>query len=543
MAVQHDPIRKKTLRSLCAALTVSDMVPRESWAQYSAYYITDLCFNSRNAVGGTAFFCLVGKSADGHDYASAAYRSGCRVFFVERRIDLPADAFRIVVPNTRAALADCAAEFYDHPERAIRLIGLTGTKGKTTTAILIRDLLCASGMPAGYIGTNGVDFAGEHYDTVNSTPESMDIYRYLRKMASAGVKACVMEISSQALWMKRVRGLTFDTTLFTNLSRDHIGGVEHPDMTHYRASKKKLFSDYPARMVVVNRDDEASAYMAEDLPGGENAPQLLTFSVPPLCMETIIEADESEDEAPLPPDPLPPARWTARDIRPVMRGSSIGVEFLCLRDGIMMGEPWFLPLPGAFNVHNALAALTVACERFGVSPEAARECLARAVVPGRFETMVHPCVPDVIFVIDYAHNGISLTSILDALRAYEPRRLIALFGSVGERSLERRRDLAEAAGPRCDLCIITSDNPGAEPPEGILAEIDRAFPAGSCPRRLIEDRGEAIRAAVDLCEPGDIILLAGKGHENYQRIGTQKVPFSEIGILREALEKKAALTV
>ncbi len=510
----------QTLQNILSPLTilgVSSEVLRHTYQSASMHM---LCYHSREATAGAVFFCLVGKSSDGHSYASAAYRAGCRVFVVEHLCEeLPEDALQMIVPNARESLADCAAAFYGHPERDLRLIGLTGTKGKTTTAMLIRSLLCEAGIPTGYIGTCGVDFADEHYETVNSTPESVDIYRYLSLMRDAGMAACAMEISSQALWMKRTRGLVFDTTLFTNLSRDHIGGVEHPDMNHYRRSKQRLFTDYPSRTVVVNRDDDAAAYMLEDLPAGEHTPRVLSFSTA-----------ETERESPV-VRPL----WTATHIRPGRAGASIGVHFDCLRDGVSLGE-WFLPLPGDFNVQNTLGALSVVCEGFGVSPAAAREALACASVPGRFETVTHPELPEVVFVIDYAHNGISLASILDALRAYRPTRLIALFGSVGGRTFERRRDLACAAGGRCDLCILTSDNPASEPPENILCEIDEAFPIGSCPRRLIADRAEAIRYAVEIARPGDIILLAGKGHETYQLIGTRKFPFSERKILTEAIE-------
>ncbi len=512
---------KKAWESLAAVLTVTGVNDENLQRQYRGASIRTLCYHSRMATAGSVFFCLVGKTADGHTYAPAAYRTGCRIFVAEHGMELPGDALQVIVPNSREALADCAAAFYDHPERDLRLIGLTGTKGKTTTALLIRTILCAADIPTGYIGTCGVDFADEHYETDNSTPESVDIYRYLSLMRDAGMVACALEISSQALWMKRVRGLTFDATLFTNFSRDHIGGVEHPDMNHYRRSKQRLFTDYPARRVVVNRDDPTAAYMIEDLPTGENAPTVISFSV----------CEQAEEQALVPP------LWTAERIRAGRCGASIGVHFGCRRDGVDLGE-WFLPLPGDFNVQNALGALALTCEGFGVSPAVARRALEGASVPGRFELVTHPSLPDVVFVIDYAHNGVSLASILDALSEYAPTRLIALFGSVGGRTYERRRDLAEAAGPRCDLCILTSDNPASESPENILREMDEAFPAGSCPRLLIADRAEAIRRAVELSRAGDIILLAGKGHEAYQLIGTRKLPFSERAILLDALEAR-----
>ncbi len=481
--------------------------------------IEKLCYHSAEAVAGTLFFCLVGKTSDGHSYAPAAYRQGCRFFVVEQDVVLPGDALQIKVRSARAALADCAAVFYGHPERELRLIGLTGTKGKTTTAVLIRSLLCAAGIPAGYIGTNGVDYANKHFDTLNSTPESVDIYRYLRQMCHAGMQACALEVSSQALWMGRVRGLSFDTVIFTNLSRDHIGGVEHPDLEHYKRCKRRLLTDYPADAVLVNRDDAAVDFMLAEGLCKEGA-SLMDFALA-----------------------APSALYTASAITPARQDGRVGVSFVCCRAGKALGGDWFLPLPGDFNVQNALAALCVVCERFGISFEAARTALATATVAGRFETVTHPALPDVTFVIDYAHNGVSLAAILDALRIYRPRRLIALFGSVGGRTKERRRDLAEAAAHRCELCILTSDNPAGEDPTLILRDIDAAFPAGACKRLLIPDRAEAIREAAAMAEAGDIILLSGKGHESYQLVGTRKLPFCERELLWNALEERMGAKV
>ena len=504
----------RALRHILSAIPDGVPLGRPSyWAPMWDEPISMLRCDSRLATAGTVFFCLVGKSSDGHLYAPSAFRNGCRVFVVERQLELPKDALQFLVTDTRKALADCAAEFYDHPERQMRLIGLTGTKGKTTTSLLIRSLLEDAGIPTGYIGSNGVDYRNFHHQTVNSTPESVEIYRYLRYMLDEGVKTCVMEVSSQALWMGRTRGLVFDTVLFTNLARDHIGGVEHPDFGHYRDCKRLLFTDYPAEAAVINGNDTHGSYMVD----GIQTP-ILDFGV----------AASADDDMPL---------WCATEVRPAQKDGQIGVKFRAFRGGISLGEPWFLPLPGRFNVQNALAALTVVCERFGVDPLHAARSLKRAVVAGRFETVTSERLPDVTFVIDYAHNGVSLASILDALREYRPRRLICLFGSVGGRTTERRRDLAEAAGPRCDLCILTSDNPACEPPEQIIEEIDASFPLGSCPRIKITDRAEAIRRAVAMAEAGDIILLAGKGHEDYQLVGVTRLPFSELQILRDALEK------
>ena len=333
-------------------------------------------------------------------------------------------------------------------------------------------------------------------------------------MLDAGVSVCVLEVSSQALWMGRIRGLVFDTVLFTNLSRDHIGGVEHPDFQHYRACKRLLFTDYPTEAAVFHTGDHAWGFMAE----GVSAPTL-TFGTDGGAL------------------------WTAHNVSPARAGGRLGVAFAVSRAGCAVGDGWFLPMPGEYNVQNALAALCVVCERFGVSPLRAGESLATATVEGRFEAVTHPALPDVTFIIDYAHNGVSLAAVLDALAEYRPTRLVCLFGSVGGRTKERRRDLAEAAAHRCDLCVLTADNPGGEPAMDIIREIDSHFPEGGCPRVHEPDRREAIRMLVRQAKAGDVILLAGKGHEDYQLIGPHRVPFSEREILLEAVEEIAASAV
>ena len=502
---------RKPIYRLFEALPHGVMLPAPHWEAVRNSPISALCYDSRLATEGTVFFCLVGKVTDGHTFALSAYRRGCRFFVAEHELEIPSDAVILTVPDSRAALADCAREFYDHPERDMKLIGITGTKGKTTTALLIQGLLTKAGIPAGYIGTNGVDYGARHYDTVNSTPESVEIYRHLRDMLDEGICACAMEISSQALWMGRIRGLTFDSTLFLNLSRDHVGGVEHPTVEHYRDCKKLLFTDYPSRTVITGADDPTSPYMTE----GVTVP-LLSFS--------------TEDTT---------AVWSASEIRPDRRGDRPGVSFVPNRHGKPLGSRWFLPLPGDFNVRNALAALCVVCESFGVEPDKAKTLLETASAAGRFETVTSPVLPGVTFVIDYAHNGVSLASILDALAAYTPKRLICLFGSVGGRTKERRRDLALAAAYRADLCVLTADNPADEPVMDIIREIDSHFPPDACPRILEPDRETAIRRLVKNAEAGDIILLAGKGHETYQLLGSRRVEFSEREILKEALRERA----
>ena len=502
---------RKPIESLLAPLTGGVAPVSPLWDKVRSAPITALCYDSRLATEGTVFFCLVGKVSDGHTFARAAYRRGCRFFVVERDANLPDDAVIFTVSDTRAALADTAAEFYDHPEREIKLIGLTGTKGKTTTALLIQNLLNEAGIPTGYIGTNGIDYGDYHYATVNSTPESVEIYRHLRGMMDAGITACTLEVSSQALWMGRTRGLIFDSTLFLNFSRDHIGGVEHPTMEHYRDCKKMLFTDYETNTVVGGIDDPVTPYMVE-------------------CVSAPVLSFATRD---------PSATWYAEGIRPDRKGDRLGVSFSPRRHGQAAEGEWFLPFPGDFNVRNALAALCVVCERFGIEPGRAKELLSTASVAGRFEAVTSPALPGVTFIIDYAHNGVSLTSILEALAAYAPKRLICLFGSVGGRTKERRRDLALAAAHRCDLCVLTADNPADEPVMEIIRDIDAHFPPDACPRIHEPDREVAIRMLVGQAQAGDVILLAGKGHETYQLIGTHRTDFSEREILKEALRERA----
>lgn len=477
--------------------------------------ISAICCDSRKAGVGSLFFCLRGARYDGHAFASAAYRQGARAFVAEEPLpDLPSDAAVVQVTDSRAALADCSAAFYGYPAGQMRIVGITGTKGKTTTACLTAHILNRCGIPCGYIGTNGADFAGVHLPTVNSTPESLEIHRILRRMLDAGVRTCVMEVSSQGLWMERVRGIPFHACLFTNLSPDHIGGAEHPDYAHYRACKKKLFTDFPLRLAVCCADDPEAEFMMQG-------------AAAPVRYFSVLQNQPA-------PDGNPPA-WRAADIVPALGDGIPGMRFTVISP--VETVPCFLPMPGVFNVSDALGALALCGEGFGVPGRIAPDALADAAVPGRFEIITHPAQPNVTYIIDYAHNGLSLSSVLDTLRSYRPARLICLFGSVGERTTGRRAELALAAAVRADLCILTSDNPGREPPEDIIREIDAAFPQNSCPRLCIPDRAEAVCAAVSMARAGDMILLAGKGHEEYQLIGTARVPFRECDILRSALDK------
>ena len=457
--------------------------------------ISSVCYNSKNATSGSLFVCIKGTKADGHNFAQSAYNKGSRTFLCERKLPLPPDAVQVVVPDCRAALADVSAEFFSHPEKEMKVIGVTGTKGKSTVAHMVRHILESSGIKTGLIGTCGIAIGDKHYPTENTTPESYELFRALREMVDCGCKCAVMEVSSQAMLMGRVRGIPFFAAVMTNLSPDHIGPGEHPDFENYKNCKKALFP--LAENAVLNADD---SYFGEFSSASRN---VVTYSI------------NSESD------------FRASDISSL--AIALGKSF-----SVTCGDtsaPVCVPLPGDFSVYNSLAAIAT-CSLLGVSIKSCADSLPTVSVPGRFEIVAVP--GSASFVIDYAHNGESLEKAIDALRECDPARLICLFGSVGCRTQLRRRDLGKAAS-NADFCIITSDNPNTEDPEKIIDEIAENIAA---PYARFADRADAIKYAVEISEPGDIVLLAGKGHENYQLINGKKLPFCEKELIIKYLSEK-----
>lgn len=498
------------LKKLLDVLTIVDICGE---APQEVYEISDICMDSRKVTPHALFVCIKGYVSDGHKYAKIAYDRGSRVFVVERVLALPQDAYQIVVEDTRLALAQLSCAFYENPAQKMLTIGITGTKGKTTTALFIRHILESAGISTGYIGTNGVIYADHHYATVNSTPESLVLQSHLYDMHQAGVRVVVLEVSSQGLWMHRVGGICFDVCLFTNLAKDHVGQFEHPTIEHYRACKKMLFDNHshPKTIFVCNQDDPEWTYMVE---GKQNK-----------CVTVSTKEQAS-------------ATYAAYDISSVQSEEGLFVEYRCRMEGKALPFAWHLPLIGQFNVQNALCALAAVHQGLGIPPTKILTSLQQVSVPGRCEVQVFDELPGATFVIDYAHNGVSMAATLDALRAYHPKRLICMFGSVGNRSQARRAELAEAAGSRADFCVVTSDNPGDEDPLEILNEIDKAFPRGSCRRILIPDRTKAVAYVVNHARSGDIILLAGKGHETTQEISGRTVDYNEkMTLIRAVLQR------
>lgn len=473
--------------------------------------ILSLCHDSRKATPTCAFFCKKGALSDGHEYAFHAYANGARIFVVEHEINVPNDAAVIITENSAEALKKLAVMFYNDPAKELKIIGITGTKGKTTVAISAYKIAIANGINAGYIGTNGIYYNGKEFETANTTPDVLELQKSLREMRDNGVTVVMLEVSSQALWQERTYNLEFDACVFTNLYRDHIGKFEHPNIEHYIGSKKKLFTDYPVKTIIANKDSD---FCDEMLNGAK-------------CENIIFTSAKGNASCDL----------FATNIIKIKNGIIPGVSFHLHsnnRKTIKCGNEIdvFVPIPGLYSVENTLLIIAI-CQTLGIKLSAIINSLATLSVPGRFEIVRSQSKPNSLFIIDYAHNGASLEAVIDALREYEPKRIICLFGSVGGRTFERRRELGEVAERCADVLIVTSDNPNDEDPSNIIDDIVKAVGKTEKQVYTIKERRDAVKKAFEIAEDGDYILFAGKGHETYQLIMGKRIPFSERKILEE----------
>lgn len=462
---------------------------------------------SEKAQSRSLLVCIKGARFDGHDFAMQAYENGCRHFVAERTLDLPKDATVFLTSNTRKSLALLACRFFGDPSHQMTLIAITGTKGKTTTAQLLSHILNHSSIPCGYIGTNGIIYGDVKKSSLNTTPDPLTLQKTLCEMLETGIKCAVVEVSSQALYQYRADGMRFACGMFTNLSPDHIGTNEHPSLEHYMDCKLRLFSEFDIPTVICNADDPFSERIADCAPNVKRI----------TCSTQGADAD-----------------WKATGILPTFSQERMGISFTAQTKAESIAVS--LPLAGEINAANALLAMACANTLFHISAYTSAESLKTAAVMGRSEIIALP--NGAYVVIDYAHNGASLTQLLTTLRAYSPARLICLFGSIGGRAQIRRRELAKAAISLCDLSVLTSDNPAFEDPEAIIDEIAQIFEEQNKPYLRCADRAEAIRQAIALTQQDDILVLAGKGHENYQLIKDQKIPFCEKAIVIETCLQK-----
>lgn len=460
---------------------------------------TDIIYDSRKLVEGCVFVALRGMNFDGHDFLQEAVKKAAAVVCEDASsINIPGDCRVFLAENSRKALALLSEEFFDHPDKEVGVIGITGTKGKTTTTYLIRNILEGVGFSCGLMGTIETIIGSTHVEAKNTTPESYIVQKNLRAMADAGMKYCVMEVSSQGLMMDRVTGVDFQIGVYTNLSPDHIGPGEHADFEEYKYYKSRLFS--MCKTAIINKDDK----YYKDMVDGCSCADIHYYSI------------ENDSE------------YQAGDIAFCMEKGVLSTHFSL---GDMKVS---LSLPGYFSVYNALSAIAV-CRILGVEEDSSLKALLTAKVKGRIEAV--DTGRDFSIFIDYAHNAMSLESILKTLRDYGPKRLITVFGCGGNRDPERRFLMGEVSGRLSDFTVITSDNPRFEDPDKIMADIKTGLEPTGGSYIMIADRQEALDYAVSHAGAGDVILLAGKGHENYQEIQGVRHHMDERELCNKALSR------
>ena len=464
--------------------------------------VTTLINDSRKVEKGSVFVCISGAVSDGHKYIPDVAEKGAAAVVVERDVEAPENMTVIRVEDTRYALALMSAAYFGYPAEKLKVIGITGTKGKTTTTYMIKSILDSVGYKVGLIGTIEAIIGEKRIPAANTTPESYTIQQYFAQMVEEGCDCVVMEVSSQGLMLNRTAGIPFEIGIFTNLGHDHIGPNEHKDFDDYKRCKGLLFKQ--CKVGIANVDDK---YFRDVFQGATCRTETFGFS----------------EEADL----------RAENVQLVSRPGYLGVAYHV--SGVMDFDVE-IDIPGTFSVYNSLTAISV-CRHFNVPVEKIKEALRKAKVKGRIE-MVRVS-DEFTLMIDYAHNAMSLKSLLTTLKEYHPKRLVCLFGCGGNRSKDRRYEMGEVSGRLADLTIITSDNPRFEEPQAIIDDIKTGI--GRTNGKYVEicDRKEAIRYAIEHGEPGDVIVLAGKGHEDYQEIRGVKYPMDERVLIAEVLEELA----
>ena len=466
--------------------------------------INNLDSDSRNINDGDMFVAIKGFDVDGHEYIKEAIGNGAKVILAQIDIDrkiikeIPDDVTIILSENTRHALAICACNFYGNPSKKVKLIGITGTKGKTTTSFMTKAILEKEGKKVGLIGTIACYIGSKKLeDNDRTTPESLKLQKIFKEMVDEGCEVIVMEVSSQSLKLHRVDGCVFDIAVFTNFSEDHISEKEHPDMEDYFNSKLKLF--HMCKTGYVNADDLHTAKIPKMLPDND----ISTYGIDNYC------------------------NLLAKDITITNSYVDFKVKLGQKNERVKTF------IPGRFSVYNSLAAICVGL-KLGCSAENIKEALLGVRVPGRSELVDNK--KDLTIMIDYAHSPESLENILNAVKSYTRGRVISVFGCGGDRDPGKRPIMGEISGRIADYTIITSDNPRTEDPEKIVNQIEEGIKKTNGKYECIVDRIEAIKSAIEMANKNDIVVLAGKGHETYQIIGHKKYPFDEKEIIKEIID-------
>ncbi|BBF43033.1 UDP-N-acetylmuramoylalanyl-D-glutamate--2,6-diaminopimelate ligase [Lachnospiraceae bacterium KM106-2] len=462
--------------------------------------VNEVVYDSRKVKEGDVFVCITGTVRDSHDFIPDVIAKGAKAIIVEKDVTVDSAVTVIRVESSRRALAFTAAAYYGHPASKLKMVGITGTKGKTTTSYMIQSILEKAGKKVGVIGTIGAVINGVKHKTANTTPESFELQRLFSEMVEAGCEYCVMEVSSQGLKMDRVAGFTFDIGVFTNFSADHIGPNEHASMEEYLYCKSLLFRQ--CKVGIINRDDEAF----EGAIKGHTC-EIQTFGF--------------HEDASLKADHLELVR------KPGMLGVAFDVTGF-------MDRHIVTSIPGKFSVYNSLVALMV-CKNLGIDEDYMVDALSKIQVRGRVEIV--PVSDHFTIMIDYAHNAMSVESLLTTIKAYNPKRIVCVYGCGGNRSKLRRYDMGELCGAMADLSILTCDNPRDEEIEAINEDIKVGLAKSNGKYIEIMDRTEAIHYSMDHAEEGDIIILLGKGHEDYQEIKGKKYHYSELEVINEYRSK------
>ena len=466
--------------------------------------ITGIESNSKNIQEGNVFIAIKGFEVDGHKYIEKAIENGAIAIVVDTNCDfksikIPKQITVVIVEDTRIATGIIASNYYENPTKSMKLIGITGTKGKTTTTFMVKEILEKAGKKVGLIGTVAIYINGKKYkESDRTTPDALELQKIFNIMLKEGVEYVIMEVSSQSLKLSRVIGCEFDIVAFTNFSKDHISKNEHPDMEDYFKSKLKLFEMCDTGLV--NVDD------------------LQVTKIPKLFPNSNIVTYGIDNHA----------NMLARDITV----TNMFVDFRAKING--KNERIKVGIPGRFSVYNSLAAIGIV-NKFGIDTQIVKDALLEVRVPGRSELVDNKL--EVPIMIDYAHSPESLQNILSAVKSYTKGMLISVFGCGGDRDTSKRAIMGEISGKVADYTIITSDNPRTEKPEEIVKEIEKGIKKTKGKYEVIVDRKEAIKKAIGMAGKRDIIVLAGKGHESYQEINGEKFDFDERVIIKDIISK------
>lgn len=467
--------------------------------------VSSLINDSRKVEAKAVFVCISGAVVDGHDFVPDVAARGAAALIVEKPVKAPADVTVIQVKDTRYALALMSAAYFGYPADKLKIIGITGTKGKTTTTYMVKSILEDVGHKVGLIGTIEAIIGDRHIPAANTTPESFTIHQYFAQMVEAGIDSVVMEVSSQGLMLHRTAGIQFEIGIFTNLGRDHIGPNEHADFDDYKRCKGILFTQ--CNFGIANIDD----------------PYYADVFARATCTTKTFGFSEKAD-------------LRAADMQLISRPGYLGVAYKVTG---LMDFDVEIDIPGTFSVYNSLTAIAV-CRHFDVPEDSIKKALKVAKVVGRIEMI--QVSDEFTLMIDYAHNAMSLESLLSTLKEYQPARLVCLFGCGGNRSRDRRFEMGEVSGRLADLTIITSDNPRYENPQDIINDIITGIKKTGGEYVEIINRKDAIKYAIEHGQPGDVIVLAGKGHEDYQEIKGVKHPMDERVLIREVLDELRAVS-